>query len=515
MSNPNINLGENLESNNSDKNTKTGWEEVAELADRMKGPADVRSESVDTSISERNPTFSLSEDARTSTDLNPELGQNPESEKLRQMHLSWGDLAAAKDAGIFGEKTEMNEYDYSVLAQSMTWTEFAKLADQAELIGTKSYDEYQNFLQQEGDKLYKENDLADWRNLGLAVRRYNTAKHYGNVGLDAKWRSTMSISNTTLSLSGSRISQMGGGPLRVKLEEDNELSDLMNAQTNSGEVNWIFDRELMDDDAFDPVGDDIFMRAAPSTEVAGIVTENIAGLKIIDDFLSRSGRKPDFPILTKNEWRHGEADADEYNRGVDEMIRNAITNVNKTKVQSYVGEYTQKINTKQLNELVAMMKEDRMAGAQAASDYFAKVLELDMTPKVKLLTKEDKIKGESPFAEPVGTQSGTVGSTTVKVDPKILKRRPKEALEIIAHEVMHTKQKLQVYKWEKGELSEPDEIERAELYYFCFSNYETTNKSHRLYRHQLAEEEAFTFGGAVTRKMKHSNRFRGLLRSRK
>lgn len=462
----------------------TGWESVATLADQMEEPT-----------AENTEQESVQNDA--------ELEWNPESKKIREMRETWGDFEAAQNVGIFGKETNMNDYDYGVLAESMSWEDFSKLADQAYDLGFESYEKYRDFLVREGSRLYKENDLSEWDQLGLAVRRYNIAKHVGETNKNAKWSVEMSMEDASYGFSSLSPDMMVGNDVaQLSLDKDGRLSDIMSRGDKTGKVNVVFDRDLMDNDKFDVYGGKIAMPNVPKKEAKLVIVDDAASVMAMkkQNGLDYMG---DVPVYTKQEWQTGDTSDEAYNREVSRLINEAVANVDKQEVREFVNERLEKVDPAKLTELMSIMKTDRRKGAEAAVEYFSEILGF-RTPELRIAGKDGVKIADTEVSGSAG--GATEDDFRLTIQEKDLKRKPRDAMNTIAHEMFHFSQRLLIYRWRMGQLQDPEEIKRAELYNFCHMNYEVAFTSYKLYRHQLVEEEAFAFGNGVEKKIKQSRK---------
>lgn len=481
---------------------ESSWDLVADMADKMEENSAYERSSV-----ENNTEVGLEKEVREDYKLDEvqesvELEQVPESRKLRLMRETWGDFDSAQEAGIFGPNTRMDQYEYRSLAQNLPWEEFASLADQAYNLGYKSYDDYREMVYQVGDKLRDENVVSTWREFGLAVKRYNVAKHFSELDKNVKWHTELSIRATNLSLPFQhKVGKIGGGMMPIDLDQDDGL-EKVGKQDKTGKVDWFWNRDLMDDDDFDVFGGKVVMQNAPNDNVYGVVVDDVATLKWIEQYKAKHEIYNKVPIFTKQEWKEGYSNSENYRRETDRLINEAILNVDKQKVNDFVNPFLEKVNPDRLLELSKAIKSDYKNGAEEAVKYFAEVLGF-RTPDLQIVARKDakKVLG----ADVLGNQSGIVESNMrLRIREQELKRRPDEAIDTIAHELLHMKQRLLTYEWANGELSNPEDIERAELYNTCDEYYKNSKKSYAIYRHQLVEEEAHVFGRGVKKKLKRA-----------
>lgn len=480
---------ESARSDEKSMNSAEGWELVASMADQMPEES-LRNEAI------IGTTQILPADDQNSVELERSLG----TEKLHRMQETWGNFAQAQQAGIFGPKTEMNQYEYGSLAERLSWAEFSNLADQAYDSGYKSYEEYQKTLYQIGDKLRDENVVSDWRQFGLVVKRYNIAKHFGEIEKNSKWRSELSIYETETSLSSRHgAGRIGGEMMALDLEQGGEIVSAIHQNRQPGKVSWFWNRDIMDDDGFDVFGGRAAIRNPSINDVYGVVVDDVATLETISRHKTKNQIQTSVPLFTKQEWQNGHTDSEEYNRELRQLTNDAIFNVDKQAVNDFVNHFLEKVDASKLQELGKIMKDDYRNGASETVRYFSEVFGFK-EPDLEIVAKRDvkKILGDSVS----GSQTGVVESNMrLRIAEQDLKHRPKEAVDTIAHEMFHMKQKLLVYQWLNGKLQDPNDIRHAELYSICNNYYEISSKSYSLYRHQLVEEEAHAFGSGVKKKM--------------
>lgn len=181
-------------------------------------------------------------------------------------------------------------------------------------------------------------------------------------------------------------------------------------------------------------------------------------------------------------------EASEYERArLQAMNRMVFTDVNPEMISGLVDIFINAINVDRLNDVRVEMRDNFEQGVKRAEEFFAELLEIKATPKVKLKELGDNRLGVCRMGESLDAPDTIVISTECKKDPDLM-------LSVMAHENWHSYQHKCINEAIKAiEDGTNDYDLQADLYLHNELNYINAKDDIHGYMTQLVEAEAFAF----------------------
>lgn len=429
--------------------------------------------------------------------------RNPALGKMRE---GWGDFERSRS--LFAEDTDMTPYDYNVIAQNFTWEEFADFGDKMHELGKRSPEEYQDLMFDISQKMTNPSDgkdfLADPRSLGLAVRRYNTIKHFGELDAGAKFYAT--VGNGT-ACSYLMMGNLHGHRITLACDDVKTMGgfDVKAMVRGAEEVVLVMGQEILQSDSFDPDGLQPSLRVDAVTGVEAILTKSVLAQWQLEEakMKNRVEKTKNIPTLRVQEWVEGKRETDWRQLERDFMDLHARTQglkINRKAIRERVAVNVDKIEGDELKDLRQKIEVDPEDGAREAVEYFRILLGLKPV-KVKWGTEDRDTVGQAGRS----FSRGEGGLITLDMKKN---KKPGKILHTIAHEMWHLHQYDVEDRWINNEFEEEsEEAKIAEAYAFNRISYESASGNASgadefMYGHQLVEMEAEHFAKQAMKKMK-------------